>query len=110
MMTMEWTSIVLAVITTMSGWTNWWLDRRKHRQEVEGLKADNRQKEMDLSKDYVNEFRTFIAEPLQHEVVELRQEITELRHAIERVSDCPHSDSCPVRDELRLQKQSANGR
>ena len=31
------------------------LDRKKHRQEVEALKADNRQKEMDLSKMYVDE-------------------------------------------------------
>jgi hypothetical protein len=40
------------------------LDRKKHRQEVEALKADNRQKDMNLSKDYVTEWRTYIAEPL----------------------------------------------
>ena len=39
----------------LSGWATWWLDRRKHRQEVEGLKADNRQKDLDLSKDYVTD-------------------------------------------------------
>lgn len=46
------------------------LDRKKHRQEVESLKADNRQKDMELSKDYVTEWRTYIAEPLQREVGE----------------------------------------
>ena len=40
------------------------MDRHKHKQEVESLKADNRQKDMDLSKDYVTEWRTYIAEPL----------------------------------------------
>lgn len=101
MMTIEWTSIVLAVIGMVSGWFSWWLDRRRHRQEIEGLKADNRQKDMNLSKDYVTEWRTYIAEPLQREVGELRQEVAQLRHAIELVSDCPHRDGCPVRAELQ---------
>ena len=87
MMVIEWTSIAVALIGMVSGWVSWWLDRRRHRQEVEGLKADNRQKDMNLSKDYVSEFRTFIAEPLQREVGELRQEVKELKHAIELVSD-----------------------
>ena len=39
-------------------------DRKKHRQEIESLKADNRQKDMNLSRDYVTEWRTYIAEPL----------------------------------------------
>lgn len=56
--------IVLAVLTMVSGWVTWFQDRRKHKQEVEGLKADNRQKDLDLSKDYVTEWRTYIAEPL----------------------------------------------
>ena len=31
------------------------LDRKKHRQEVESLKADNRMKDMELGKAYVDE-------------------------------------------------------
>ncbi len=99
-MTIEWTSIAVAIIGMVGGWFSWWLDRRRHRQEVESLKADNRQKDMELSKDYVTEWRTYIAEPLQREVNELRNEVAELRHAIELVSDCPHRDGCPVRAEL----------
>ena len=106
MMTIEWTSILVAVITAVSGWVTYWFDRRRHKQEVESLKADNRQKDMNLSKDYVTEFRTFIAEPLQREVSELRQEVAELRHAIELVSDCPHRDGCPVRAELQRKSES----
>ena len=44
------------------------LDRKKHRQEVESLKADNRMKDMELGKAYVDEFRSNIARPLQEEV------------------------------------------
>ena len=106
------------------------LDRKKHQQEIESLKADNRQKDMNrrtserrdqaglgypereggnakrnLSRDYVTEWRTYIAEPLQREVGELRQEVAELRHAIQAIDICPHRDGCPVLDELRKQSE-----
>ena len=97
-MTIDWTSVVLALITMVSGF-GWMLDRKKHRQEVEALRADNRQKDMNLSKDYVTEWRTYIAEPLQREV-ELRTEVASLRDAIQRIGDCPHRAQCPVLDEL----------
>ena len=95
-----WTSIILAVISFLSG-LGWMLDRKKHRQEVEALKADNRQKDMNLSKDYVTEWRTYIAEPLQREVGELRQEVAQLRDAIQKIDACPHRAQCPVLDSLR---------
>ena len=99
---MNWTEIILGVFTLLST-CGWFVSGRKHRQEVEGLKADVRQKDMDLSKDYVSEWRTYIAEPLQREVGELRTEVAQLRHAIQRIADCPHSGNCPVR--LQLQRQ-----
>lgn len=102
---MDLTGIILAIITMLSGWATYWFDRKKHRQEVEGLKADNRQKDMELSKEYVTEFRTYIAEPLQREVGELRQEVAELRNAIQRIADCPHSGHCPVREQLQRQSE-----
>ena len=103
---MEWTSIILAAITMLSGWATFWFDRRKHRQEVEGLKADNRQKDMDLSKEYVTEFRTFIAEPLQREVGELRQEVARLRHAIQAIDVCAYRAGCPVADVMQHNSKS----
>ena len=123
-MTMDITAIVLAIISFLGG-LGWLIDRKKHRQEVETLKADNRQKDMNrctserrdqagldypereggnakrnLSKDYVTEWRTYIAEPLQREVNELRNEVKELRDAIQRVGDCPHRAQCPVLEQL----------
>ena len=76
---------------------------RKDKQEAKGIRADNRQKDMNLSKDYVTEWRTYIAEPLQREVGELRQEITQLRYAIQKIDSCPHRANCPVVDGLRSQ-------
>ena len=101
MMTLDYTAIVLAVLTMVSGWITYWFDRRKHRQEVNGLMADNRQKDLDLSKDYVTEWRTYIAEPLQREVSELRSEVAQLRHAIQAIEACPHRDGCPVVDRMQ---------
>ena len=101
---MNWTEIVLGLFTLLST-CGWFVSGRKHRQEIESLKADNRQKDMNLSKDYVTEWRTYIAEPLQREVGELRQEVAELRNAIQRIADCPHSGTCPVRLQLQHKSQ-----
>lgn len=94
-----WTEIILGLFTLISSF-GWIIDRKKHRQEVESLKADNRMKDMELGKAYVDEFRSNIARPLQEEVKDLRMEIAQLRNAIQRISDCPHSATCPVRDSL----------
>ena len=96
---MNWTEIILGLFTLLST-CGWFVSGRKHRQEIESLKADNRQKDMNLSRDYVTEWRTYIAEPLQREVGELRQEVAELRHAIQAIDVCPHRAQCPVLDEL----------
>lgn len=101
----EWTSVILAVISAVSS-LGWLMDRKKYRQEVESLKADIRRKDMDLSRDYVTEWRTYIAEPLQREVGELRTEVAELRHAIQKIDACSHRDSCPVIGELQRKSHS----
>jgi hypothetical protein len=103
---MNWTEIILGVFTLLST-CGWFVSGRKHRQEVEGLKADNRQKDMELGKMYVDEFRSNIADPLRQEVLELREQIDQLRNAIQRIDRCPHRDTCPVYDELRKQSQSS---
>ena len=87
---MNWTEIILGLFTLLST-CGWFVAGRKHRQEVESLKADNRMKDMELGKAYVDEFRSNIARPLQEEVKDLRIEIAQLRNAIQRIGDCPHS-------------------
>ena len=108
-MTMDFTAIILAIISFLSG-LGWMLDRKKHRQEIESLKADNRMKDMELGKAYVDEFRSNIARPLQEEVKDLRMEIAQLRNAIQRIRDCPHSAACPVRDSLQHEPEGDGGK
>ena len=93
------TAIVLAVIGMVSGWATYWFDRKKHRQEIESLKADIRQKNMDLGKVYVDEFHKNIVKPLEVRVEDLTNEVNRLKNAIEKVNDCPYRDNCPVRHD-----------
>ena len=104
-MALDWSNIILGILTLLGG-CGWLIDRKKHRQEIESLKADNRQKDMNLSKDYVTEWRTYIAEPLQREVGELRQEVAELRNAIQRIADCDYRAECPVLWKLQHSEKS----
>ena len=103
---MNWTEIVLGLFTLLST-CGWFVSGRKHRQEIESLKADNRQKDMELGKMYVDEFRSNIADPLRHEVLELRNEIDQLRNAIQQIDRCPHRDTCPVYVELQRKSQGS---
>ena len=97
---MDWTSIVLGVLTLLGG-CGWVIDRKKHRQEIEALKADIRQKNLDLSTEFVEKFKELIAVPLEKEVVNLRNEVNRLKDAIETVNECPLSSDCPVRKRLQ---------
>lgn len=87
------TPILLAVLTLLSNCA-WFVNFRIYRQNAKGLKKDNKQKDMDLSKMFVDEFRNHIVEPLQHEV-------KMLRNAIQRIDRCPHRANCPVLDGLQ---------
>ena len=105
MTTHDLTAIVLAIIGMVSGWVTYWFDRRKHKQEVKNLeveaqklKAETRQKYMDLAKMYVDEFTKNIVTPLEKRVDELTNEVKELKDELENVkkSAC-YCANCPNR-------------
>ena len=103
---MNFTELTLALLTLLSG-CGWFLNHRKYRQEVESLKADNQQKNLNLGTDFVEKFRALIAQPLEDEVMKLRNEINQLKYAIEKINDCPYSSRCPVRARLRNEQEDA---
>ena len=82
----EWLNWVMGLLTLVAG-GGWLFDRKRHRQEVESIRADNRQKDLDLSKDYVESFRKEIADPLRREVRELKKEVKKLNNAIGKIQD-----------------------
>lgn len=105
MNTIDITSIILAFIT-LAGGCGWLIDRKKHRQEIESLRVQNSQKDLDLGTDFVKKFHELIARPLEKEVKNLRTEVKQLKDAIEKVSDCPYRSNCPVRKQLHNESPS----
>ena len=97
---MRWTEIILGVLTLLGGCA-WFVNFRKDKQEAKGIRADNRQKEMDLSKMYVDEFNLNIVVPLQQRVQKLESQIERLQDAIEGINSCPYRAECPVLSRMR---------
>lgn len=97
-------SIVLAVISLLST-CGWFVSGRKHRQEVASLKADVKQKELNLSTDFADKFNKLIGAPLETELVYLRTEVKRLTNAILQIYNCPLSSDCPVNKQLHNQSQ-----
>ena len=77
---------------------------------MEGLKADNRLKDMELARLYVQQFEETIGNPLRKQVGDLQNEIAQLRYAIQRIDYCAHRDDCPVLDGLRKQPKGDGGK
>ena len=102
-MTFDLTQIILALITLLS-LCGWFVNGRKHRKETEAIDADNRQKEFELGRQYIGEFKENIVKPLQTEMKGLKNEVKKLHKAIDHVNDCSHRDNCPVRAELQKQQ------
>ena len=116
MNTIDISAIILSLIGMASGWLNWYLDRRKHRQEVKNLEAqakaieaETRQKYMDLAKMYVDEYTKNIVKPLESRVYELTQEVKDLKNELECVKKLAcYSNSCRARiSVLGAEKQDA---
>ena len=72
-------------------------------------KAEAGHAEMDLAKDYVDQFRDNVVVPLQKEVKGLRRDVKGLKNAVSKINICPHSDKCPVLDELQKQQRDNQG-
>ena len=103
MNTIDITAIILGILTLLGG-CGWFVSGRRHKQEVENLKADNARKYLDLVAELAEKFRELIVKPLEAEVNQLRTEVKELKDAIESINDCSESSDCPVRKRLQQQK------
>lgn len=103
----EWTSIILGVLTLLSG-CGWFVEGRKHREATKLLSADHRLKEMELGQLYVEQFEKNIAEPLRHDVRELREKVDKLKDELEMVKRCAcYRVDCPNRISM-LQQQAGD--
>ena len=107
MLPIDLTSIILGLLTFLNGF-GWFFDRRRHKAEVESLKADNRLKDLELAQRFVRDYDEILVRRLRSDVESLKQRVYDLETAIRAIQDCPHWGDCPVLDELR--KQSEGGK
>ena len=86
---MNITEIILGVLTLLGG-CGWFVSGRKHKQEIESLRAETKQKYMDLAKMYVDEYTKNIVKPLEGRVNELTNEVKDLKNELENVKRCTY--------------------
>ena len=96
---------ILTVIITYGGF-RMYTDRRKYIQEVEKLKAEvrdaqvnTRGSELDNVQKAMQILMDEIVEPLKQEINAIRKELGKLRRAVEKSNS--FATNCPVRDELQ---------
>ena len=82
---------------------------KKAKAEAELARADVERLKNDNEKSAMSTFREYIVEPLQTEIKGLRRDVKNLRKAINTANNCPHSDDCPVLDELQKQSDTDCG-
>lgn len=102
MIELDFTSIVLAIISLLGGCA-WIVNYRKDKQEAIGLKKENQKKDMELSKMFVEQVDTYVVGPLRKDVDVLKERVNKLENAIQKIQDCPNWGHCPVWDELHKQ-------
>jgi len=90
----NWTEIILGVLTLL-GCCGWFVSGRKYR--------------LDLSTEFATKFKELIVMPLETEVNRLRNQVNQLKDAIEGINDCPVGDDCPVRHRMRKHSQREVG-
>lgn len=75
-------------------------DAEKAQQEADATRIDN-------EKSAMQNFQTFIVDPLKSEIISIRKELAatkrevlKLRKAIEKIGDCEYRETCPIKNEL----------
>jgi hypothetical protein len=73
---------------------------KKAREEAEALRLANEDSAMKT-------FQVYIVDPLKKDIKSLRNEVSKFRKAVERIPDCDHAYSCPVKRQLQANEDSA---
>lgn len=68
--------------------------KKKAAEQAKSIAIDN-------DKNIMQNFLEYIVEPLKKEVNGLRKDVRKFTRAVEKINDCPHAATCPVRRELQ---------
>ena len=85
--------LLLALITALAGW-DCIRQRKRYKLLCQQTLQENKLKEFDLAKQFVDAFSINIVRPLEHK-------LDLLTHAINVAKTCPRYPDCPVVDQLR---------
>lgn len=102
---MDWTQIISLILNAVFGGgflitlVTLRASRKKANAEADAQQLGNAQL-------LIQEYQKNIVEPLKKEINALRKTVGKLTGAINRITDCPHSVDCPVRNELQKQQDS----
>jgi hypothetical protein len=69
-------------------------NEKKAEAEAEAVAIDNDKKVSEMVHD-------LLVEPLKKEIAALRRDVRRLQRVIDKISDCPYSENCPVRKEMQ---------
>lgn len=111
----EWLQIVSLVLNLVLGGTlvvtvaTLKATVKKAEAEAEKAKAEVERMKTDNERSAMSTFNEFIVEPLKAEIKRLTRIINGLQKAIKKTNSCPHSDDCPVLDELQKQSDDDDG-
>ncbi len=93
---MNWWEVISFVLSgsAISVFVTLRATRRKATAEAQEIELRN-------DKEVLEQWQTYIGEPLKKEINKLRKDVRNLNKAISKISDCPHAADCPVRHELQ---------
>ena len=74
--------------------------RKKAAEEAEAEELSNADRIIKMQTEYV-------VQPLEKEIKKLRSSVNRMERALDKISDCPHSDKCPVKDALQDKEQNS---
>lgn len=116
-------ALVVGVITLRATVRKANAEAEKARAEAERAKAEAESVRITNTENATRILMENIVKPLKEELYATREdlqatkkqmastqrEMARLRKAVEAVTDCPHSDDCPVRRKLRDNRKDADG-
>lgn len=101
-------TIVAAVAAPLGAWVSSMLLRQKYQAEIEGLRAEVKEKLASVKSTELDNVRKAndllvesIVTPLKKEISSLRRDVEKFRKAVEKIPSCPMADQCPVSRQLR---------
>lgn len=65
------------------------------------LKSQVRKSKAEAEAKILENWQTYIGDPLKKEIKSLRNEVSKFRKAVDKISGCIYADDCPVRNELQ---------